>query len=509
MSTYLNYLIEANLGLCLFLVAYKILFAGETDFAMKRVVLFLAVVFSLTFPLISFTSGSPDAGGQLLPTVWLPEISLNEAANIRATPAEWSLWDYASRLYAIGVVVFLGSFLFHIFDLLRTIRRAKPIKHDGLFIAETEEALPPFSFFRFVIVGNTSMLTDSERQQIIAHERIHAERYHSLDVLLINIIGVFFWFNPVIHVYKKLFIQLHEFEADSRAVENESLNEYCSLLARVALLSADLRIANHFSNSLTLKRIQMMRRIKFKTKPWKLAMMAIGASVFFVGISCSDGVLTEVAEVAKDSHMAVNVPPHVQERYDLLTKTNPDKNYILLEMGSTADRTIRDLENRFGLPLSVEVFKNNSESVVGRSESGVIVEQKSSSATEGGYLILEFDENAKKMIDLSRQNDVYTVVEKTAAFPDGMTAFYDFLKGELTYPAEVRSAGIQGKVFVEFIIEPDGSITNVLVKKGVHPKIDEEAVRVMKLSPRWNPGTHKGVAVRQKMIIPINFSLDS
>src|SRR5690606_3192137 len=168
-----------------------------------------------------------------------------------------------------------------------------------------------------------------------------------------------------------------------------------------------------------------------------------------------------------------------------------------------------DLENRYGLPLSVEVFKNNSESVVGRSESGVIVEQKSSSATEGGYLILEFDENAKKMIDLSRQNDVYTVVEKTAAFPDGMTAFYDFLKGELTYPAEVRSAGIQGKVFVEFIIEPDGSITNVLVKKGVHPKIDEEAVRAMKLSPRWNPGTHKGVAVRQKMIIPINFSLDS
>ncbi len=507
MSTYLNYLLEANLGLCLFLFAYKILFARETDFAMKRIVLLSAVMCSLVFPLISFNTGALDPTGQIMPTVWLPELTLNEVSMTAASTVQWSFLDFIIWVYAGGVVVFLTSFLFNIYHLIKVIRITKPQERDGLLIAETERPLPPFSFFRFVIIGNTSALDISEKRQIIAHERVHAERYHSMDVLLINVVGVFFWFNPVIYLYKKLFIQLHEFEADSRAVRNESLNEYCSLLARVALLSADLRIANHFSNSLTLKRIQMMRRIKLKTKPWKLAMMALGASVFFVGISCSDGVMTEVAEVAQDSHVALNVPPHVQDRYDFLVKNNPFKKYIIVEMGATGEQTIRDLESKYGLPGSVEVFKTGSEPVTGSSESGVVIRNSSKSNEVAGYLILEFDENAKKMIDLSRQDDVYTIVDESASFPGGMDALYKFVGSEISYPEDARKKGISGKVFIEFIVEPDGSVTNVGVKKSLHESIDQEAVRVITNSPKWIPGKQNGKAVRQKLVLPVVFSL--
>src|SRR5690606_8032461 len=142
---------------------------------------------------------------------------------------------------------------------------------------------------------------------------------------------------------------------------------------------------------------------------------------------------------------------------------NPAKKYIIVEMGATGDQTIRDLESKYGLPGSVEVFKSNSEPLKGSSESGVVIQNFSKSDEVAGYLILEFDENAKKMIDLSRQDDVYTIVDESASFPGGMDALYKFVGGEISYPEDARKKGISGKVFIEFIVEPDGSVTNVSV----------------------------------------------
>ncbi len=510
MNAYVNYLIEANLGLCLFLLAYKILFARETDFGLKRIVLLLAMVLSLTFPLLSFNAEAFSRVGQLIPTIWLPEIVVAGTSEAGNAPREFPVWQYAGWLYAAGVIIFLGNFVFQLLRLSAVIRSTKPVQHGSLRIAETDQPLPPFSFFSFIVVGNAASLTPKEKEQIVSHERVHAERYHSLDVLLVNIIGVFFWFNPVIRLYRKIFVQLHEFEADSRAVRNASLNEYCNLLARVALLSADLRIANHFSNSLTLKRIQMMRQIKLKVRPWKIATLAAAASAFFFVVSCNDEMMSEVSDVAQDSHIALNVPPHVQERYDLLVSSNPDKKYIMIEMGPVGDKTLGEIEKKWGLPKAVEVFKSNEEHVRGSSEAGVIIEKgfvANGKESSGGFLILEYDQNTQKMAGLSQQGDVFTIVEETASFPGGMDALYQFIGSELDYPADARTNGISGKVFIEFIVEPDGTVTNVTVKKALHESIDKEAVRVVKASPKWNPGKQDGKPVRQKLVLPVVFAL--
>ena len=101
-----------------------------------------------------------------------------------------------------------------------------------------------------------------------------------------------------------------------------------------------------------------------------------------------------------------------------------------------------------------------------------------------------------------------TFVEENASFTGGQKAYAKFLKKNLKYPNQARRMGIEGKVFVRFIIEKDGRITEVEAVKGIGFGCDQEAVRVISMSPQWNPGKQRGRPVRQQMIIPIYFRLD-
>jgi len=102
-------------------------------------------------------------------------------------------------------------------------------------------------------------------------------------------------------------------------------------------------------------------------------------------------------------------------------------------------------------------------------------------------------------------NTLFTIVEESASPVGGMNAFNEFVARNVQYPVQAKRMDIQGKVFVEFIVERDGSITNIRAIKGIGAGCDEEAVRVVGIAPKWNPGKQRGKAVRQKMILPINF----
>ena len=104
-------------------------------------------------------------------------------------------------------------------------------------------------------------------------------------------------------------------------------------------------------------------------------------------------------------------------------------------------------------------------------------------------------------------DQIFLVVEETAAPIGGMPAFYEFIGKKLKYPAQARRMGIEGKVFVEFVIERDGSITDVKAIKGIGAGCDEEAVRVVQSAPKWKAGKQRGKPVRQRMVLPIAFKL--
>lgn len=109
-------------------------------------------------------------------------------------------------------------------------------------------------------------------------------------------------------------------------------------------------------------------------------------------------------------------------------------------------------------------------------------------------------ENEDKVYD-------FVSIEKQPSFPGGMQNFYEYLKKAVRYPAEAQKNNIQGKVFLSFVVEKDGSLTDIKVERKLGGGTDEEAVRVLKESPKWTPGMQNSKAVRVKYNIPISFTL--
>jgi TonB family protein len=104
-----------------------------------------------------------------------------------------------------------------------------------------------------------------------------------------------------------------------------------------------------------------------------------------------------------------------------------------------------------------------------------------------------------------RSND--TTIEKQPEFPGGDEARVFFLQQNLQYPDAAKENGIQGKVYVTFVVETDGSLTDIRILRGIGGGCDEEVIRVMKLMPKWIPGTTKGIPVRVQFNLPMKFTL--
>lgn len=102
---------------------------------------------------------------------------------------------------------------------------------------------------------------------------------------------------------------------------------------------------------------------------------------------------------------------------------------------------------------------------------------------------------------------IYSAVEIQASFPGGLNEFAGFLAKNIRYPAEARQKGIQGRVYLTFVIERDGSLSDIKVIRGVSADIDAEAIRVLKISPKWIPGKQYGVTIREQYTVPISFNL--
>ena len=401
MNAYLNYVIEANIGLLLFLVCYRILLTRETHFTLLRIFLLAGIFLSLLFPLIHMENnngGSVVSVRQVIPSNWAHAVILQGEAPAQSE-SKPNFWVIASALYIGGLMFFTMRTFFQLSQLLRTMRRAKPYRLRTLRIVESHERKPTFSFFNFIFIGDVGMLSATEKQRIIQHESAHAEQRHSLDILLINLLKIVFWFNPAINTYKKTLIHLHEFDADMRAVRDGGEGEYCSLLAKVALKQAGFSLANHFNNSLTLKRIEMIKTMKTKISHWKIAACALLIPVTFLLLSCQDQV------------------------------------------------------------------ENSMEGTVG--------------------LTSEVDERASPTAE-----------------------FYNDLRRHITYPAVSRVNHKYGRVLLGFVVNANGSLSDIQILESPDDVLAKEAVRVLSRPTLWIPAKKGGIAVGQRLVLPIRFKLD-
>lgn len=184
--------------------------------------------------------------------------------------------------------------------------------------------------------------------------------------------------------------------------------------------------------------------------------------------------------------------------------SNPITGVLIIEKG-TKNGTVTDEFGNFTLrvsekhPLIVQSIGFQSQEIEIQKTAYIqVVLQKDSTLMMGEILVV----NTKKK---SQKKKILTtcVSETMPEFPGGNTALMSFIQQNIQYPDP--DICITGKVIIQFIISTDGNITNAKIVRGVHPKFDKEALRVVKLMPKWKPGTQKGKPVAMEYTIPVSF----
>jgi protein TonB len=122
-------------------------------------------------------------------------------------------------------------------------------------------------------------------------------------------------------------------------------------------------------------------------------------------------------------------------------------------------------------------------------------------------VIIQAVESEIDDVEEEETEEIFVIVEEYPVPIGGMAAFYQYVNNNIKYPAQALSLGLQGRVFIQFVVGKDGSITDATLIRGIGGGCDEEAIRVVMAAPGWNPGKQRGKPVNVKMVLPITFKI--
>ncbi|GJM30020.1 MAG: hypothetical protein DHS20C17_26550 [Cyclobacteriaceae bacterium] len=241
---------------------------------------------------------------------------------------------------------------------------------------------------------------------MLKHELVHIQQGHSYDILLIELIKIGFWFNPVIwHLSKELRL-VHEHLADAQVTAYMEPGVYIKYLAKQTLGQSTSFSGHHFNQNQTLKRIIMIQTNKKPTSIWKFGIAGLLLTGMIIFISCNQ-------------HGAMD-----------------------------------DLKD----PLET--------------------------------------------------SEIQVEVDQMPAPSQGMEVFYQDIAKHLKYPSQARKMGIEGKVFLEFVVQANGDVTDIIVLKGIGAGCDQAAKEALAQSGSWNPGIKNRNPVAVKIQLPVVFKLN-
>ena len=164
-------------------------------------------------------------------------------------------------------------------------------------------------------------------------------------------------------------------------------------------------------------------------------------------------------------------------------------------------KKIEDTKDKFEAPEQVENGVISDDSLAHVSEAEKITLAVKNTAEIGEKAV---ESSAPKKVFTGK---VYDIVEQMPSFPGGPAELMKWLGSHVQYPAIAQENGVQGRVIVAFVVEKDGSVTDVTVVRSVDPSLDKEAARVVRQMPKWIPGKQNGAAVRVKYNVPVTFKL--
>lgn len=481
----INYLLEGHLVLLISGGVYYALLHNQHTFLVKRYYVLISTLAAFVIPLINVAL--PEAGSNLvtsgIPTVYLDSMTVTEASvndiYTKANLISIGLIGYGSLCFAI-----LGAFAYQLLALwkIRKLKTNAVKVKDGYTVITTAEPYPSFSFFNMIILNQQEIKNSDDKQKIIAHELVHVKQWHSLDMVLLFICRALFWANPIVWLYKNTQQETHEYLVDQEVLKTNEKESYQSLLAKMTVRQY-YSTGNYFAKNQTLKRLKMMNE-KRKNHNWLRTSMAI---VSLISIICFTACNDDLVTMMDSAEMTVDIPESTQIELDRLRAEYPEEKFNYIEIDLPADEfSMSDLVANPKTVKYVDVDKD-------RNKAGLIL-----SATEEFNQLVEFRKSA---------DDVFDIVEEQPEPVGGMKKFYEYVGENLLYPTAAKEAGIEGKVYVQFIVDVTGEITETRILKGIGKGCDEEVFRIMNQAAAWIPGKQRGQAVKVRMVLPITFHL--
>lgn len=273
-SEFLLYLLGVSVNLAVFLGFYRLVLYGSTFYAVGRVYLLVAPALSLGIPLVQVGRTATTAPGGVLPSVNWDALPAAVGAVQEQIEEHPGAADYLWIGYWLGCLLFAGLLLVKLTRLARLIRGSRFENCQGYRLTRTGGWVPTFSFLHYLFWNDALPLEKAEAEAVLRHELVHIRERHTLDVLYLECLRVFLWFNPVLFLYGRAVRELHELRADQRVVEHLGRDGYVRLLKRTLAGRLALSLSHSFHQSFTKRRIQMLYQpASARSRLWSLLLL--------------------------------------------------------------------------------------------------------------------------------------------------------------------------------------------------------------------------------------------
>lgn len=468
-------LIEISLNWAIWLSLYYLLLHKKTFFNINRWYLLATLLLSIAIPLAQ--PFLPISSNTTL-TFSLPEMIVSSQVHSSDAPSIIThTTNWLSVFYNAGLFLFGSIFLYNVFKIIFQITHLRKHRQSNYTIVELPKNNSPFSFFNYIFISPKGNYSEEEWKQIIIHETTHARQLHSLDMLLLEIVKIIFWWNPLVYFYKMALRDVHEFQADQATTQNHDKKEYSRLLFRQSQSGMQTAVTSNFIHSQLKKRIKMMMSKRSKRTEIYQYLMIIPLLTALFFVSCQQDDYSK--EVAKQE-----------------AKKTKDEIVQLVE----------DFKGKEQTPENKAEFQRRAKELVKRIEKNPNFKKNEHASTQSksGRTIFKA---VNEMPQFQGCNDgagngrLDKCSEK---------ALLKFIYNQIQYPQEAREKEIQGRVIASFVVNKSGKLDEIKVLRGIGGGCDEEVIRILDLMNdqiTWTPGRQDGQDVNVQYILPVKFEL--
>lgn len=506
------YLFRSVIWLTGFALVYLLFLRNERFFLLKRIYLLTGILASLVCPLFTIHY-QVEAFEPLISTNGLIPAGMlfDPAGSAEAETGTFSFIKLLTLIYLTGIIVLVSRMLWHILLISKTIRKAARTKYGEAWLVKDIGFRSSFTFFNYVFINPET--NESEIKEILNHEMVHVNQMHWLDLILAETLRIFQWLNPFAWIYTGFIRVNHEYMADEGALlQTSNPVHYRAALINQLFRSPVISLSNSFNYSLNKKRFDMMKTII--TSPYRklklFLVLPVVAGILYAFATPEYNYINQEDNTAAE-FIIYQSAAIVQNEIKGIVLNEEDLPFpgVSIVVTGTTIRSVSDDKGSFkleGVPensfLVFSIVGYKTELVKAVFNEPITIRLLKDPEYKPSDRITEF-----KIPVRTNEDEPFVVVEEMPMYPGGEIELLKFIADNTQYPDSAKTAGIEGRVIVRFIVTKEGNVEGISVIKGVHPLLDEEALRVVSLLKDFRPGMQGGQPVNVWYMVPITFTL--